>query len=178
MISHVKADYPPPPDELNIWIETWGEFAMLPFVKIPAEKYRLAQAIFMIPMVIAIWILMAGSAKTLSILFNGKVAFRQYLNLFGFSFFVFWIMGSILDTIYSGILGEIVLNALKLEYGQYVKIFVTYFPSIMWVGVLSLGGIYNAIVIHETERFSFTKSALMGMVTFVWPIVLISTLVR
>jgi hypothetical protein len=178
LISHLKADYPPSPDELDIWIETWGEFAMLPFVKIPAEKYRLAQAIFIIPMMMAVWILMAGTAKILSILFNGKVSYLQYLNLIGFSFFVFWIIGSILDTIYSGLLGECVLNALKLEYGVLPKTLVTYFPSVMWVGVLSLGGIYNAIVIQETERFSFIKSALMGLLTFVWPIVLISTLIR
>lgn len=178
VISHVKANYPPKQDELDIWIETWGEFAMLPFVKIPADNYRLAQGIFMIPMMIAIWILMAGSARILSILFDGAVSFEQYLNLFGFSFFIFWIIGSILDTIYSGILGDYVLNALKMEYGSIAKTFVTYFPQVMWVGILSLGGIYNAIVVHEAEQFSFIKSALTGMATFLWPIVLISTMIR
>ena len=47
LVSYLAGDYPPPPEELRIWIETWGEFAMLPFVNIPPESYRLAMAIFM-----------------------------------------------------------------------------------------------------------------------------------
>jgi hypothetical protein len=178
VISHLKGDYPPPPDELEVWIETWGEFAMLPFLKIPAEHYRLAQAILIVPMILAVWILMAGSARILSILFGGKVSFQQYLNLFGFSFFAFWILGSLLDAIYSGIFGDVVLNALRMEYGTFAKTLATYFPQVMWVGVLSAGGIYNGIVIHENESLSRVQTALMGMTTFVWPIVMISTITR
>ena len=177
-ISHLKGDYPPPSEELAVWIETWGEFSMLPFVKIAAEKYRLAQAIFITPLMIAVWILMAGSAKILSILFNGKIAFKQYLNLFAYSFFVFWIIGSIMDTIYSSIFGEYVLRALRLEYGVIIKGIVANFPPAMWVSVLTLGGIYNAIVIHENEQCSLGKVMLMGTATFLWPIILISTLIR
>jgi len=34
-ISHLAHDYPPAPEVLQVWVETWGEFAMLPFLKIP-----------------------------------------------------------------------------------------------------------------------------------------------
>jgi hypothetical protein len=178
LISYLKADYPPPPGDLETWIEAWGEFSILPFVKVPVEKYRLAQAIFITPLVMAVWILMAGSARILSTLFRGKVSFEQYLNLYGYSFFVFWIIGSALDTVYSGILGEFVLKALRMEYGILVRTITIYFAPIMWVSVLSLGGIYNAIVTHESERYSLGKSVLVGMVTFVWPIISISYLIR
>jgi len=178
LISYLKADYPPAPEDLETWIEAWGEFSMLPFVKVPVEKYRLAQAIFIIPLVMAIWILMAGSARILSTLFRGKVSFEQYLNLYGYSFFVFWIIGSALDTVYSGILGGIVLKALRMEYGILARTIAIYFAPTMWVSVLSLGGIYNAIVTHESERYSLDKSVLVGMVTFAWPIISISYLIR
>jgi hypothetical protein len=178
LISYLKADYPPPPGDLETWIEAWGEFSILPFVKVPVEKYRLAQAIFITPLVMAVWILMAGSARILSTLFRGKVSFEQYLNLYGYRFFVFWIIGSALDTVYSGILGEFVLKALRMEYGILARTITIYFAPIMWVSVLSLGGIYNAIVTHESERYSLGKSVLVGMVTFVWPIISISYLIR
>ena len=73
--SHLAREYPPPPDELETWIEAWGEFAMLPIVKIPAPQYRLAQALFMVPLSLAIWLLMAGSARVLSVLFRGRTTF-------------------------------------------------------------------------------------------------------
>jgi hypothetical protein len=178
LISHLKQDYPPPADELQVWIETWGEFAMLPFLQIPAEKYRLAQAIFFLPLVLAIWILMAGSARLLSILFGGKVSYKQYLNLFGFSFFAFWILGHFLDITYSALLGDAVLRALRMEYGPFVRGIVANFPSVMWTVALTIGGIYNAIVTHESEGFSPAKAAVVGAATFFWPIVLISFLIR
>lgn len=178
LYSHLQGDYPPPPGDLETWIEAWGEFSMLPFINIPVESYRLAQAIFMTPLVIAVWMLMAGSAKILSSLFGGKVSYVQYLNLFGFSFFVFWITGSFLDMVYSGIFGGFALEALRWEYGSFIRSFAVNFPPVMWTTVLSLGGIYNGIAIHEGERFSIGKTALIALVTFAWPIVLVSLLVR
>ncbi|MBN1581395.1 MAG: hypothetical protein JXA89_11900 [Anaerolineae bacterium] len=178
LISHLTQDYPPPADELATWIETWGEFPMLPFLKIPAEQYRLAQALFGLPLVLAIWILMAGSARLLSVAFKGQVPYEQYLSLFGFSFFAFWILGQILDITYSAILEDAILRALRMEYGAAIKEIVALFPAVMWTGVLTLGGIYNGIVTYESEGFSAIKAGAIAMATFVWPIVLISVLIR
>ncbi len=178
LLSHFRGDYPPPPQDLETWIETWGEFAMLPFVKIPAENYRLAQALFFTPLIFGTWILMAGTARVLSLLWGGKVTFAQYLNLFGFSFFTFWILGSVLDTVYSSLLGRHVLQALRGSYGPLVRTVFANFPALMWTVVLGLGGVYNAIVTHESEQFSGFKAALVGVTTFFWPMVLISLLVR
>jgi hypothetical protein len=185
LVSHFRGDYPPPPKDLETWIETWGEFAMLPFVKIPAEDYRLAQALFFTPLILGTWILMAGTARTLSLLWDGRVSFAQYLNLFGFSFFTFWILGSVLDMVYSGLLGRHMLQALRGGNGPLVKMVFAQFPSLMWTIVLGLGGVYNAIVSHEGEQAaqetrwtSGLKAALVGVATFFWPMVLISLLVR
>jgi hypothetical protein len=43
---------------------------------------------------------------------------------------------------------------------------------------LIAGGVYNAIVTHECERFSPWKTILVAAVTLFRPIVLISLLVR
>lgn len=178
LMSHLAHDYPPPAGELKVWIDTWGEFAMLPFVKIPAENYRLAQAIFIIPLVLAIWLLMAGSARVLSVVWGGKVSFEQYLNVLGYSFFAFWIVGQVLDMSYSGILWPWILPALRMEYGPGIQAFCANFPSVMWTVSLSLGGLYNGIVTYELERFSLWKVVVIGLVTLAWPIVLISILLR
>ena len=178
LASHLAHDYPPPPDELKTWIDTWGEFAMLPFVNIPAESYRLAQAMFVLPLVLAVWMLMAGSARVLSVLFKGKVSFEQYLNVFGYSFFAFWIMGQLLDMGYSSLLGPWVLPGLRMAYGPGLQAFFANFPPVVWTMMLSFGGIYNGIVTYELERFSLWKVVLVGMVTLAWPIVLISILLR
>ena len=37
--------YPPPLHELEVWINAWGEFAMLPVLPIAAEHYRTFLAI-------------------------------------------------------------------------------------------------------------------------------------
>jgi hypothetical protein len=41
-----------------------------------------------------------------------------------------------------------------------------------------LGGLYNAIVAREGEGYSIPRTAIVGIVTFSWPMVLISLLLR
>ena len=176
--SHLAQDYPPPPADLETWIEAWGEFAMLPYVKIPAQRYRLAQAIMMVPFSLAIWILMAGSASVLSAMFCGRTTFVQYANLFGHSFYAFWILATLGDLLYSLLMGDHVLRALRFEYGMLARGLVASYPMVMWTGAVGLGAIYNGIMAHESEGYSLPKAALVAVATGVWPIVLISVLIR
>lgn len=178
LASYLAHDYPPPHAELAVWIETWGEFAMLPFVKLPAETYRLVLALTMVPLALAVWILMAGSARVLSLLFGGKVTYQQYLNLFGYSFFAFWILGQLLDVAHAALWGQWELPALRKEYGPVIYAYFAWFPATAWVVSLSLGGIYNGIVTHELERFRLWQVVLVALVTLAWPIILVSTLLR
>ena len=179
LISYLTGGYPPPSAELRIWVQTWGEFAMLPFVKVSLESYRLAMALFTIPLMLAIWMLMAGSARLLSILFGRRrVSFDQYLNLFGFSFFAFMIAAAVFDATYSGVFNNLVLAALTMEYGEPVKAVVAAFPPVMYTVLYGLGGVYNAIVAREGEGYSLPMTVLVGLVTFAWPMVLVSLLLR
>jgi hypothetical protein len=178
VISYFKKDYPASPEIMQIWIRAWGEFGVLPFLKIPPESYRLFLAIAMIPIMFAIWILMAGSARFLSILFNGKVTFKQYLCLFGFSFFTFLILQTIVDIIFSGFMKDFELLALKMEYGPLVAKIVTWFPMIVYPAILAIGGIYNGIVTQEGEKYPFWKTVLVSVLTAFWPIIFIAVLIR
>jgi hypothetical protein len=176
--SYLNGDYPPEPATLKVWVDTWGEFAMLPVLKIPTESYRLFQAIILIPLGLAIWMLMSGTAKLFSMLFNGKGSYEQYLSLFGFSFFVFWILATLLDMLYSGFFNPYIIPALQNQYGLTARGFFLYFPQVFYPLLFGLGGIYNGIAIYTLERFSIWKTSIAAFCTFIWPILLISTLIR
>jgi hypothetical protein len=176
--SYLKGDYPPEPTALKVWVDAWGEFAMMPVLKIPAESYRLFQAIILIPLGLAIWMLMSGTGKLFSLLFKGKGSYEQYLNLFGFSFFVFWILSTLLDMLYSGFLDPYIIPALQNQYGPTIRGFFLYFPQVFYPVLFGLGGVYNGIAIHNLERFSVWKTVIGAFCTFIWPILLISTLIR
>jgi hypothetical protein len=178
LASALAHDFPPPADEFQTWIDAYGEFAMLPFLNIPPEHYRLAQAIFAIPLVLALWILMAGSAKLLSILFGGKVSYDQYLNLLCFSFFTFWILAGVIDTAINLLSGDYMLSSLRGEHGVFARGFYVYSFSINWTVLLTVGGVYNGLVSYFTEKFAAWKAVVIGMVTMAWPIVLTSLLLR
>jgi len=171
-------DYPPPAATLDMWIKTWGEFTMTPFLKIPMENYRLFLAAIMIPLTLAIWMLMAGTGKLLSLLFKGKAAYEQYLTIVGFGMFTFLWIAAILDTIYSGYLRQYAIPALNMEYGPAAKAFFQWFPPLEYTLLYGLGGIFNGIGTQVAEHWQPWKSVLIGMLTFVWPMVLIMALLR
>ena len=178
LVSYLKKDYPPDPGTLKVWVDAWGEFAMLPVLKIPAESYRLFLAIIIVPLGLAIWMLMAGMGKLFSLFFRGKGIYEQYLSLFGFSFFVFWILSAILDMFYSGFLDPYIVPALQNQYGPLAKGFFINFPQVFYPTLFGLGGVYNGIAIHTLERFSLWKIIVASFCTFIWPVLLISTLIR
>ena len=127
---------------------------------------------------LAIWILMAGSARLLSLFFGGgRVSCEGYLNLLGFSFFVFMIAAVALDFAFSDVFRNFV-EALRGDYGMFARSAVAAFPPAMYTVLYGLGGFYNAIVACEGEGYSFSKAAIVGIVTFLWPMVLISLLLR
>ncbi len=174
LISYFQHVYPPPRE----MIEAWGEFAMLPFFNIPAERYRLFLAEIMVPFLLAVWIMMAGSARLLSLLLGGKVTYRQYLVLFAYSFFSFYLIASILDMIYSGMMAGMIMSALRGEYGPLVRQGFILYPAFFWMTALGLAGIYNGIVCQEGEGWAWWKSVLVAAVTFFWAMIAITFTLR
>jgi len=173
-ISYLLHAYPPPQE----MIEAWGKFAMLPFFNIPAEQYRLFLAIIMVPFLLALWVLMAGLANLLSRLLGGKVTFKQYLILFAYSFFSFYLIASLLDFIYSGLMFNLIMRALRNEFGPAIRQGFILYPMIFWPAALGLAGIYNGIVCQEGEGWAFWKSFLVAAFTFALPMIAISLTLR
>jgi len=132
LISHLKQDYPPPPEVLAIWVEHWGEGVMLPFFNIPAESYRGFQASIMLPFCLGIWMLMGGTGRLLALLFGGKHSFETYLRMTGFAFFTCWLIATFLDFLYSSAFNDLVLRGLQGEFGSLVDTLFQYFPPVAY----------------------------------------------
>lgn len=180
--SYLKHDYPPPAEELSAWIKAWGEFTMLPVFKISLEQYRLFTAILSLPVTLGSWILMAGSARLLTKAFGRTTTFDQYLNLFAFSFFPFWLLSSLGDSLFSVTLRAYVLLALKGQYGTLVRALVQLYPQMLYAVVFGLGGVYNGLAAYGAGEAAFRlrgwQAAIIGFVTFVIPLVFCATLFR
>jgi hypothetical protein len=168
-VSHLARAYPPPPDVLETWVEAYGAFYVLPFVAIPAEQFRLAMAIVALPLVVVVWILMAGSARLLTLAMRGRVTFDQYLVLLAFAFFPFWITASCIDLLHSGPLDPLVLAALRDEHGPVARQIATSFMPMAYTVLFGLGGVYCAAVAGRANGFSFARSAIIGVGSFLWP---------
>ncbi len=177
-VSYLNHDYPPAPDILKIWIANWGEFNMTPFLKIPMESYRLFLAIIIVPLALAMWMLMAGTAKLLSLLFGGRGTYEQYLLLTAFSFFPFWILAGVMDTIFSGVIDGYVLQAITGQMGGFAGAFWRAFPAFFYVALYSLGGVYIGLTAAGLERFAWWKAVLTALLSFAWPMLLMSALMR
>jgi hypothetical protein len=178
LISYLAHDYPPPPEVLDVWVEHWGKGVMLPFFNIPAESYRGFQAAIMLPFVLAIWMLMGGTARLLASLFGGKRDYETYLRVTGFTFFAIWLIAAFLDYLYSGAFKEIVLRGLKGEYGLFVDALLQAFMPVEYTLLYGLAAVNIAIAARTIEQFSWWKAAVVGIAAFAWPMVLVSSVVR
>jgi hypothetical protein len=177
-ITFFLKTYPPPPAEMQVWIDTWGQSFMMPFLPIPLESYRLFMSIAVVPGIIILWLGMAAIGSLFSKLFKGKSTFKQYLEIFGFSFFPFWIIAAILDFLYMGFVNPYIVPALQLAYGPLIRTLVYLVPLVMYPVLLGLGGVYNGLATYAVEGFSAWKCILVGCVTGVLAIAILSMIVR
>jgi hypothetical protein len=182
-LSYLAGDYPPPPDVMGVWVAAWGEFAMLPFLAIPAEKYRLFLTYASLPLALAAWMLMGGSAFLISRLTGGKVCYTSYLSLCAFGFFPMWILSTLFDAGYNALLGEHIVPALTGQYGQLAKSFYRNFPVFEYTLMFGLAGVLIGTASYSAERTAGAhpavwKAALTGWTAFAWPTLLVAVLVR
>lgn len=176
--SYLAHEYPPSPEELKIWIEHWGEGVMLPFFNIPAETYRGFQAAIMLPFVLALWMLMGGSARLLASLMGGKQTYETYLRITGFTFFMIWIITAFLDYLFSGVFWEYVSRGLRGEYGPLVDILLVNFIIFEYTLLYGLVAFNVTVATRAIEQFAWWKAAIIGIVVFAWPMALVASVVR
>ncbi len=178
LVAWLQKTYPPDAVTLNLWVKAWGEFAMLPIIPIPAEYYRLFIAVIMVPLVLLLWLASAGILKLFSLMFKGKLSYRQYLNIVAFGFFPFWLLAFLTDTIYSASLGLSKNPALLGELGAFMKGFVTWFPQLMYPFWFGLGAIWLGITVNETERFAWWKCIIAAFFAFSPFLISVAVLLR
>lgn len=182
--SYLDHDYPPSPEELHVWVETWGKFAMLPlpFLPIPMEQYRLFMAVISLPVVICSWLYMAAVARLLTGWFGGGTNFKQYLNLFAFSFFPFWLLSSLGDWFFSTGLHPYIIPGLRGDYGLFLQTFFITFPPLLYTVLFSTAAVYNGIAAYSAsivgKRLRWWEAVLIGWTTFLLPLLLVVTLYR
>lgn len=176
--SYLAHDYPPPPEELAVWIEHWGEGVMLPFFNIPAESYRGFQAAIMLPFALAVWMLMGGSTRLLASLFGGKQTYETYLKITGFTFFTIWVIASFVDFLYSSVFWGYVSRGLQGEFGPVVDSLLVNFMPLEYTLLYGLVAVNVAIAARAIEQFAWWKSAIVGIAAFAWPMALVTTVVR
>lgn len=164
------ADYPPPSDVLATWIDAYGEFTMLPFINIPPDGYRLVLAVVAVPLMAVVWVLMAGFARLLTAVLGGRATFDDYLSLTAFAFLPFWIIVAVIDTIHSGPLGGLVVDALRGEHGSIARAVAVNFMPVAYVVLFGLGGLWCAVTAARANAFGAAKSGVIGLACAVWPL--------
>jgi len=177
-LSYLNHDYPPPPEEMAVWIRAWGESFMLPLVNVPLEQYRLFMAIISLPVTLGSWVLMAGAARLLALTFGRGASFEQYLNLLAFSFFPFWFLSGLGDSLFSDGLRAYIVPALQNQYGPLLRDLFQAYPVWLYTVLFGLGGVYNGLAAGAAGRLRGWQAAVTGMVTFAIPMFFASTLYR
>ncbi len=178
LCSAMWHDFPPTGEEFKVWIAAYGEGSMVPFVNVPIGSYRLFLAEIMVPFALAMWLLMAGTARVIGGLMDGKGSFDDYLRTFAYTFFAWWLIAQAADIAFSALAGARLTPMLRGDYGSGWRALAVVYPPAVWVGALTMGGVYNAIAAKISESFGWAKAAVIGAVTLAWPIVMISALVR
>ncbi len=182
--SYLDHAYPPPADELRVWIETWGRDSMLPlpFLPIPLDHYRLFMAVISLPVTTGSWLGMAGIARLLTRWLGKKTTFLPYLNLFAFSFFPFWFLAVVGDGLFTQLTGQYLVPGLQGVYGPAVQAFYTTYPPLLYTVLFGLGAIYNSLgaysVALQKEKLRWWEAAIIGWIPFFLPLALVAMLYR
>ena len=163
--TQLTRTYPFPAEQVRVWNDAWNDFAIQPFIKVDPAAYRLAQAIFILPLVLAIWVLMAGTARLMAILFHGKRTFDEYLKSVWIQLFAVWAATLIVDNLYNSILQFVIVPHLPVQPPSLERALVVYLPSMVGILGILLAGVYNALVTREAEQFSWPKAAAVGLAT-------------
>jgi hypothetical protein len=109
---------------------------------------------------------------------GGHASYEQYLVITAFSFFPFWILAAIIDTIFSGVIDGYVLQAITGQLGSFATFFWSNFPKFFYTFLYGLGGLWIGISTAGVESFKWAKAVPITLFTFGWPMLLMTVLMR
>jgi len=150
-----------------------------PFIPIPKETYRLWEALFILPMYLTAWILLAGFASLVGKAFGGKGSFRENLNVLGFAHFVplyffvvfdFFLVGSAYSwnlAASRGLYGVELQSFARTQGFLYVGI-----PFGVWAPILTV------IAIKTTQKISLWKAMAVTLIAMIPANALFTILIR
>jgi hypothetical protein len=147
------------------------------FLRIPEEQYYFYELIFIIPMFFVTWLLASGIAYVMSMALGGNGPFDAILGSFGLSMAISFYFSLIPDYI-QGILWTTGL----IPFHEYLEITSKGIPLlIVWTylaAFLLAHLILYSISVHQTQGLSRTRSALVGLVSFLGSFAVWITIVR
>lgn len=156
-----------------------GWFFTEPFIPIPKDTYRLWEALFILPMYLTCWILLAGFARLVAKPFGGKGSFKENLNVLGFAYFVPLYFFVIFDFFLIGPAYSWNLAAARGLYGIEIQRFATAIgflyiglPFGVWAPILAVMGIKSA------ERISLWRAVPVTLIAMIPAMALFSILIR
>ncbi len=156
-----------------------GNFIAEPFIPISKETYRLWESLFILPMYLTAWVLLAGSARFVAKTLGGKGSFKKILNVLGFAFFVHLYFFVVFDLFLIGPAYSWNLAAARGLYGPGIQSFASAlaffyigFPFGIWAPLLTL------IAIKAAERISLWKAVVVTLIAMIPSYALFTILIR
>ena len=128
-----------------------------PLIKVPLDRFYLWQSIYLIPVTISTWILLAGCVQIISKVFHGEGTFEDTLAMLGLPFFVL-VPGMFLPDCVVGMLPSDVIQ-----------------PPVFWNVInparLIVGTLWPVIIhilaVKEVQRLSFSRACIVTAFSYI-----------
>ena len=155
-----------------------GMFGAEPLIPIPKETYRLWESLFILPMYLTAWILLAGFARLACRAFGGNRSSRENLNVLGFAYFVPLYFFVVFDFFLIGPAYSWNLAAARGIYGTEIQRFASVF-GFLYIGIPFIWApILTAIAVRSIEKFSLWKTLVVTLIAIIPPNALFTMLIR
>lgn len=155
-----------------------GRFGVEPLIPIPKETYRLWESLFILPMYLTAWILLALFARLVSKAFGGKRCFKEFLNVFGFAYFVPLYFFVVFDFFLIGPAYSWNLAAARGIYGAEVRSFASVL-GFLYIGIpFTWAPILAFVAIRSVEKMPWLKAVAVTLIAIIPPNALFTVFIR
>jgi hypothetical protein len=128
-----------------------------PFIKIPINQFFLWESIYLIPITIATWILLAGCVQLVSKLFQGTGSFEDTFALLGLPFFVL-IPGMFIP--------DFIMEFLPSNLVKYPLFWNTINPARLMAGSI-WPIIIHILAVKEVQKISFLQACAVIIISYI-----------
>ena len=138
-------------------------------LKIPPEKYYLYESLFLLPVTICTWILLAGLIQIISMPIKGKGSFEDTLALIGLPFYILIIFMFIPDMLVDFIIPKnIVQSFIFWKIINSIRLYLASF----WILIVHI------IAVKEVQKLSNIKSVIVTVSSYILYMIINLTYIR